>query len=229
MQAYQIEKMHFGRFHYGKVKIHMVFDAKYDEIYAWLILKDIGFFTMEFSADFIVDQPDLQVGNIGVEVTRAVSRSNQPKISKMNEIGHLPPDEKRRVLERRDKKGFHKNYLVEEGVYPLDVISKNEQCEHIIKAIEDKNKKFLSYKKFETMGLFVNVESSMNIFSDVLDDFLEPNSYCDVIVIKTTDLIYKWENGIWAEYNALSAGYESIIHHARILRTQHFDKDGNKL
>jgi len=160
------------------------------------------------------------VGNVGFEVTQAVfSKHNTVGVSMLNKIGHLPANEKRIYLDKRDKKGLHKNYDVDAGAYTFDFVPKEGQKKSIIAAINKKVALFESYKKFATMGLFINAESSMNKFSDVLTEFSEVNTKYDILVIKTTDLIYKFENNAWTEHNAIE-NCSNVIQQARGLHSQ---------
>ena len=202
------------------ISINYNTDTKYQEIFAWCILVNIGFFNIPFSEDYLVGEPDLQVGNVGFEVTQAVfSKHNTVGDSMLNKIGHLPANEKRFFLDKHDKKGLHKNYDVDDGAYTLESVPKKGQKESIIAAINKKVALFESYKKFATMGLFINAESSMNKFSDVLTEFSEANTKYDILVIKTTDLIYKFENNAWTKHNAIE-NCSSVIQQARDLRSQ---------
>ena len=205
------------------------YDKTYEEIYAWLTLAEIGFFDIPFSANFIDDKPDLQVGNVGVEVTQFfVHDDKNPKAYDIvNKIGHLPPREKREELKRIDKKELHKNYLVDEGVYEkLEILTSEEQRDGVLKAINAKIIKCASYKKFDTMGVFVSVDSSPYNFSD-WQSCLPKNSCFDVIFIHKDGSLYKWENNSLIIYRTLE-NMRDRVQKAHDLRLRYFDDNGKR-
>ena len=136
------------------------------EAYAALVLVKTAQICEQFSADWLKDKPDLQIGNFGIEVTEAIDKKDGEQRQIDSEILNSETYEnadtyinnlkypKKYRSEIKQLLGSERFSLMSGGGY-----NDKKPLTLIVNAIQDKSRKFLKYpdyKMFSRRGLYIS-------------------------------------------------------------------------
>lgn len=208
-------------------------EKKEREAYAAFVLVKTAQICKPFSIDWLKDRPDLQVGNFGIEVTRAIDTQDAEQ-SKLDsevlacqtyeaaheKISKLKKPEKYRS-EPRQLPGSNRFSLLSGGGYddakPLKLI---------VHAIERKNRKFIKYpdyERFSQRGLYIfddeirpsghplSVESILKPMKDSVFDvvFIHQNNKL-IVVDKSNEMLHEYAFGKLDRINAMCEAKRAV-------------------
>jgi hypothetical protein len=173
------------------------YNKTYYEIYAALVLSKISFLPNEFNIDWIQDKPDIQVGNIGVEVTSDAPKKYRSKLSIVNNLFNhgYSSDEKTDILKTLDKKGIlTKDFSDDKNIVQLPVY---KDAVILVNAIENKEVKYQEYsKQFPNCALFIfSYVFMLDIDEYKITEALKDKKYsfCPIFIL-SNDILFIWDN-----------------------------------
>ena|GEM_PF-1862493 len=208
-------------------KVKNIYDNTYYEIYALLVLFKSGYIECPFCIDWIKDKPDIQVGNIGIEVTTDAPSEYRKLTSIWNKLSGLDPKSKKEELTKLDKHGLQKdNIFPNEGYASLPTL--NITC--LMAKIKDKERKFSSYDGFPVVGLFVfSFVFMLDEDESSIVKMLQDNKFSfSPIFIFSNGILFKWENSVLTknDYTKFLAEFKT---QAQQIRKKYFDNRGKRI
>lgn len=211
----------------SKTIINNNFNKTYFEVYAALALEAIGEIE-KFNIDLILDKPDIQINNIGFEVTRDLSQDEAEQLNYFNKVSGKPKTEKKRILDyidpnKRSRLREHNDLSVLE----LDC----HGAEIIIEAIKKKNAKIDNYSNFKIINLYIFTSTFMfdlKMTDEVTELLSKVNSGFDNIFIHSHDAVFKYDGLTTCKYD-IEDKLVYLAKEAMQLNNKYFDNFGNRL
>lgn len=204
----------------------MSFNKTYFEIYAALVLCDIGYISAPFDVDWIREKPDIQYKDKGIEVTRAITSDQGLQYNYFNKVSGKSLEEKKYILNNIDPRQQSK--LWESEYLNVSEIPDNH-CGNLLKSINDKNKKIINYKNFKQQSLFIFstlVQEAGEITEILSDDLQTINNRFDVIFVLNFDELIIFSNAKEMKHQFSSDKLTYFKEEAKSINRQYFDGFG---
>lgn len=204
-----------------------IYNKTYFEIYAALVLSEIGLLDKKFNIEWIKDKPDIQVDDIGVEVTRDIPMEEAEQISYFNRLAGKTIREKNEELSRIDKKQKSKLWSSKsKDILELDI----NDITILQDAIKKKDNIVNCYTNNQNISLFI---FSSVFMLDVYDRY-ELESHLNKVVhrFKTIYILGNEKLFLWNEKKliqiCLSHKLTYFKKKAHELNSRYFDIHGNR-